>query len=201
MHPNSTFTWTDHAAMHAFVNKRGFAHIFLATAGDVHVAHAPVLVTEQGNLRFHFARANALGKATEPGLALASISDVDFYVSPDWYELQDQVPTWNYRAVEVRGSIRRMNEDELITLLDDLSALHEANLPPKPVWTRSKMRPGVLETALKGIIGYELIAESWQGTQKFAQNKRMASRESVASALEALGRNDAAAAMTAMMQS
>ena len=71
------------------------------------------------------------------GVSLAA----DAYVSPDWYESADQVPTWNYVTVEAEGPIVALDEAGLVTLLDDLSAQEEARLAPKPPWTRRRCRP------------------------------------------------------------
>jgi transcriptional regulator len=32
------------------------------------------------------------------------VSGPDGYVSPDWYEMKDQVPTWNYVTVHLKGN-------------------------------------------------------------------------------------------------
>jgi transcriptional regulator len=191
MHPNPAFAWSDEQAMRAFVQERAFAHIFVAAPSGSGVAHAPVLVTDGGHIRFHLARSNPVAAFIEQGTVLASITDADFYVSPDWYASDDQVPTWNYRAAELSGSVRRLDDQGLTDLLDGLSAVHEERLAPKPVWTRDKMTPGRFEAMLGAIIGYEMHVTSWRGTLKFGQHKSAADRAGVITAIEALGRHDA----------
>jgi transcriptional regulator len=107
----------------------------------------------------------------------------DAYISPDWYGQEDQVPTWNYLAVEAEGPLRRLDEPELVALLDDLSAAHEARLAPKPAWTRAKMTPGRFEGMLKAIVGYELAIEALRGTRKLGQNKDDATLRAAAAGL------------------
>ncbi len=107
----------------------------------------------------------------------------DAYISPDWYGTDDQVPTWNYLAVEAEGPLRPLDETELVALLDDLSAAHEARLAPKPPWTRAKMTPGRFEGMLKAIVGYELAIEDLRGTRKLGQNKDEATRRAAAAGL------------------
>ena len=58
MHPNRAFDWDDRAAMLDFVASRGFAHIFTASMDGLFVAHAPVVVSEDGRVQFHIARRN-----------------------------------------------------------------------------------------------------------------------------------------------
>jgi transcriptional regulator len=178
MHPNRAFAWEDRAAMLAFVGEIAFATI--AAEGPL-VVHAPVLVAGPDRLRFHLSRGN---RAKLGGRrAIVSMLGPDGYISPDWYGVDDQVPTWNYIAVEAEGPVRQLDEPELATLLDGLSAAHEARLAPKPPWTRGKMSPGRFEAMLKAIIGYELSIEDLRGTRKFGQNKDGPQRRAAAAGL------------------
>ena len=178
MHPNRAFAWEDRDAMLAFVGEIAFATI--AAEGPV-VVHAPVLVAGPDRLRFHVSRGN---RAKLDGKrAIISVLGPDGYISPDWYGVEDQVPTWNYLVVEAEGPLRTLDEPELADLLDGLSAAHEARLAPKPAWTRAKMTPGRFEAMLKAIVGYELNVEELRGTRKFGQNKDAAQRHAAAAGL------------------
>ena len=99
------------------------------------------------------------------------VNGPDAYVSPDWYDGPDQVPTWNYIAVELEGPVRAMSEEGLIALLDDLSAANEARLLPKKPWTRDKMDAGKFQQMLGGITGFEMEVMAWRPTIKLSQNK------------------------------
>jgi transcriptional regulator len=178
MHPNRAFAGEDRDAVLAFVADIAFATI--AAEGPV-VVHAPLLVAGPDRLRFHVSRGN---RAKLDGRrAIASVLGPDAYISPDWYGVDDQVPTWNYLAVEAEGPLRQLDEAELAALLDDLSAAHEARLAPKPPWTRAKMSPGRFESLLKAIVGYELRIEDLRGTRKLGQNKDAAQRHAAAAGL------------------
>ncbi len=189
MHPNRAFHWQDEGEMLAFVGEVSFATICVDGPA---VVHAPVLVTETGHLRFHVSGANLALQRLDKARAIASVTGPDFYVSPDWYGTPDQVPTWNYLAVEAEGPLRRLDETELASQLDELSAIQEARLAPKPPWTRAKMAPGRFEAMLKAIIGFELRVEALRGTRKLGQHKGAEQRERVADALAGVGRYDAA---------
>ncbi len=180
MHPNRAFAWADREEMLAFVADVSFATI--AVDGPFMV-HTPVVVAAPDRLRFHIARGNRAAQALDGARALASFLGPDTYISPDWYGTADQVPTWNYVSVEAEGPLRRLDTDELAALLDDLSALHEARLAPKPAWTRGKMAPGRFEGMLKAIIGYELTIEELRGTRKLGQHKSDAERAGAAAGL------------------
>ena len=187
MHPAKPFFETDAARLEALVAEVGLALIVGIEGGRPLCAHAPVLLAE-GRLRFHLSAANPLAKAlADGGGVLAVVTGPEAYVSPDWYGLEDQVPTWNYLSAEIEGPVRRLDAQEATALLDDLSAVFEARLAPKPAWTRGKMTPGRFEAMLSGITAFEMRVERLEGVRKLGQNKPAEARLGVAEALEALG--------------
>lgn len=180
MHSHRAFAWEDRDAMVAFIGDIAFCTIVV---DGPFVVHTPVAIHGPDRLRFHVARGNRATKAFENVRAIASCLGPNAYISPDWYGTANQVPTWNYVAVEAEGPLRRLDEAELADLLDDLSAAHEARLAPKPAWTRGKMDPARFAAMLKAIVGYELTIEDLRGTRKLGQNKR---RAELAGAIEGL---------------
>ena len=195
MHVNRAFAWTDPAELLAFIADVSFAHLFVPSPEGPLVAHVPVVVTADGNLRFHLARANPPADHLDGTVALASFAGPDAYISPDWYRSADQVPTWNYVTVEARGRVRRLSETDLIGNLDALSIAHETRLLPKKPWGRAKMRPGLFEGMLKAIVAFELEVENLRGTRKLGQNKNSDDREGAVAGLEAAGKPEVAALM------
>lgn len=195
MHPNPRFAWTDQEAMLAFVADIAFSTIFVAAPGGGHLLHVPVVVHDSGRLRFHVARANRAASALDGAAALLSCTGPEAYVSPDWYGTPDQVPTWNYIAVECQGTLRRLSDGELAEQIDALSAAHEGQLAPKKPWTRDKMSEGRFEAMTKAIIGYELAIEALRGTRKLGQNKKAEERAGAVAGLAEAGRADMAQLM------
>jgi transcriptional regulator len=135
----------------------------------------------------HLARGNALTKHIAGSVALAVVNGPDGYVSPDYYTAANQVPTWNYVAIEMEGPVRMLDDDGLIAQLDNLSALHEDRLLPKKPWTRDKMDDDVFRKMLSAITGFEMEITAWRPTFKLSQNKPTDERARVADALEARG--------------
>ncbi len=178
MHPNRAFAWEDREAMLAFVADIAFCTICV---DGPEVDHVPVFVAGPDRIRFHVARGNRV--KLDGKRALLSCLGPDAYISPDWYGSEDQVPTWNYLAVEAEGPLTRLDDDGFAALLDDLSAAHEARLAPKPAWTRGKMSPGRFEGLMKAIIGYELHIEELRGNRKLGQHKNEAERTGAADGL------------------
>lgn len=192
MHPNSRFAWTDEAEMRAFVDEASFAQIVAVVDGRPVGAQAPLVNAPDGSVRFHLSRANRLTPALDGKTILASVTGTHFYVSPDWYGTPDQVPTWNYRLVEIEGVARRLDEAELRDLLDRLSVAQEARLAPRPGWTSGKMDQGKLDKLVRAIVGFAIEAPVFRGAIKMGQNKSDAEANGLIAALRALGNHAAA---------
>lgn len=170
-------------------------HGFGALVVDGDGSHVPFVVDERedghARLRFHLARGNGLIASIADGARMLMIvSGPHSYISPDWYVSDDQVPTWNYVAVHLRGQGRILDADELRTQVDDLSAANEARLAPKRPWTSAKMTPRRLEGMLRAIVGVEMVVDTIEGARKLGQNKTEADRAGVVDALRARGSTD-----------
>jgi transcriptional regulator len=170
MHPNAAFHWADKAEMLDFAAERSFAHIFTASEAGMFVVHAPILVRE-GRIRFHVARRNRIAEQIEGNPVLVSVTGREAYQSASWYASANQVPTWHYEAVEIDGPARRLSDDELVELVDQLSDVMEHRFSPEQPWTRAKMEPGKFEAMTKAIIGFEVEPSAIRGTRKFNQHK------------------------------
>jgi transcriptional regulator len=188
MHPNAAFRWEDREAMRALVGELGFGALFAATPDGPRVAHVPVVWLDETTLGLHLARGNGIVRHLDGATALFVAQGPDGYVSPDWYGLDaNQVPTWNYVAVELEGTMRRMEHDALVAQIDQLSAEQEARLDKQP-WTRAKMDPAVFDKMTQAIVGFRLEVQAWRGTLKLGQNKPEAARLGAADGVEAAGR-------------
>ena len=189
MHPNQAFRWEDRAAMRDLVAGVGFGSLFASTPDGPRVAHVPAVWDGDDRLIFHLARGNALTRHLDGAIALFSVIGPDGYVSPDWYGLDhNQVPTWNYLAVELEGTVEMLDEVGLTAQIDALVAAQEAQLAPKPAWTREKMDAKAFASMLRGITGFALTIQAWRGTVKLGQNKPEAARLGAAEGLAAAGR-------------
>lgn len=195
MHPNRKFHIADRAEMAAFVREQGFGLVVARTPEGLRAVHVPVLLKGE-RLLFHVSKGNLIHDALLAGAeALFVATGTHGYVSPDWYGLDDKVPTWNYQAVELEGRVHPLGREALVGLLDALSEEHEARLAPKPVWRRDKMSEGRFEGLCKAITGFALDIAEWRGTAKFDQDKTPEVRARVADELERIGDTALARAM------
>ena len=132
---------------------------------------------------------------------MIAVSGPHGYVSPDWYGLPDQVPTWNYVAVHLRGTLSRLGAEEMRAILDRQSADYEARLLPKTPWTADKMTPDALDRLMRQIVPLRFAVEGVDGTWKLGQNKVAAARLSAATALAESGVGQEVGALAALMRS
>jgi len=177
MHPNPVFRAEERARNVAFARRRAFGSLCLSGPDGPLVAHIPfVLDADAREAEVHLMRSNPVARALEaPQPALLAVTGPDGYVSPDWYGIPDQVPTWNYVAVHLRGTLERLEGEALRGVLDRLSDAMEARLPKKP-WHSGKMSPGVMERMMRALVPCRMDIAGIDGTWKLSQNKADAAR-------------------------
>ncbi len=195
MHPAPAFRHDDPDWQDAFIRYVSFATIAGSAPGGVHIAHSPVVLCKDRMLRFHLARSNALVPHLENHSAVAVFNGPDAYISARWYTADNQVPTWNYMALECEGSVTRLPDEALPQFLEELSSEHEARQQHGVPWTMEKMDDAAMRALLRGIVGFELRIEIVRETVKLSQNKPVAERERLIEGLRAEGANDMADAM------
>lgn len=182
MHPNPAFRTPSHDDNLAFARERGFGMLVVVSENQPHISHVPFILSPDGSYaELHLARSSATARATlEPMEAKIAITGPDGYISPDWYEMPDQVPTWNYVAVHLTGRLVPLPDNALPDQLDRLSARFEEALLPKPIWLSSKMDRDALNRMYRMIRPFRFDITDVEGTWKLSQNKPDAARLSAA---------------------
>ena len=175
MHSNPAFRQVSQDRNLRFAAQRGFGVLAIDGGGPL-VSHIPFILAEDGAaVHAHLVRGNPIAERLreKERAAVLAVSGPDSYVSPDWYgtDTADQVPTWNYVAVHIRGTLRRRADETLRAHLDALSARFENELRPKPPWTPARVSPDQLAALMRSIMPVELSIESVGGTWKLNQNK------------------------------
>ncbi len=196
MHPTSAFRANPLAVQRALVEDVGFAQVFAQTDTGPHVAHTPVVAAGDDAVRFHLARANALARV-DAVRALVTLTGPDAYISPRWYADAEQVPTWNYIAIELVGTMHRLPDANLEPLLEALVEKHEAAVRGGGTpWTMAKMSGTAKRALIRGIRAFELRIEERRETVKLSQNKSETERARLVAGL----RGEGALAMAGAMQ-
>lgn len=207
MHPNPVYRNASHERNLEFAEKRGFAVLAVGNenAGQSPLlSHIPFIVANGGGaVHAHLVRSNPIAQCLRAGerMAVLAVTGPDAYVSPDWYAgMPDQVPTWNYVAVHLRGTLRLRPDETLRAHLDALSAQFEEALRPKPPWRTTKVAPERLAALMRAIVPIELAIESVDGTWKLNQNKPDEVRLCAAEHVAAEGFGQESALLAALMR-
>ncbi len=185
MHPNPTFRTQPDAQNLAFARTESFGMLAVSTPEAPLLSHVPFLLSDDGTYaELHLVRSNPIARAlTAPAQARLAVQGPEGYISPDWYGVDDQVPTWNYVAVHLTGQLERRPAEDLPGMLDRLSEHFEQQLAPKPIWKMSKVSDEALSKMLRQIVAFRLNIEDVNGTWKLGQNKPDSARIGAAEAL------------------
>lgn len=173
--------------LHDFIRRHNFAALFTHNNGTSHSTHLPFMIDAErgplGTLVAHMARANPHWRAfANAPPSLVVFAGPHAYISPAWYREQETVPTWNYTLVHATGNVRLVEDPkELREMVMRLVALHEG--PLGNPWDLRKAE-AVIETELKGIVGFEIPVDTLEGKFKLNQNRSVEDREGVVRALE-----------------
>jgi transcriptional regulator len=202
MHPNPAFRKTARDRNLGFARNRAFGMLALNGEEGPLLAHVPFLLSADGSqAEIHLVRSNPIVRSlSEPRPAVLAVSGPDGYISPDWYGLGDQVPTWNYIAVHLRGTITLSDCDGMRDLLDRQSAHFEDQLLPKTPWKTDKMPEELLDKMMRQIVPVRLAVSSVDGTWKLNQNKPDAARQRAADFIATSAIGSELGALAALMR-
>jgi transcriptional regulator len=150
----------------------------------------------------HLARANEhWRRIADGGAALLVVSGADAYVSPGWYTTKREhgrvVPTWNYSAVHLGGTVRVHHDpDWLLDVVTRLTDRHERSRAEP--WAVTDAPEAYVRGQLKAIVGVEILVERVEAKAKLSQNRSLDDRLGTIAGLEGettSGARDVAAAM------
>lgn len=167
---------SDDAEAIGFLKERAFGVLVAEGADGPTGVQVPFLTLEHHDgsvsLELHVARTNPIHEVIgESCRVLLICQGPDAYISPDWYGVADQVPTWAYRAVHVSGIAHVLPESDIRGVVDRLSAHFEARLAPKKPWTSDKTAPEKLEAMTRAIVAIGVAVEAIEGADKLNQHK------------------------------
>lgn len=188
MHPNRAFRDEDHARDLAELRSRAFGCLTASSPEGPIASHLPFIMPDDATILGHVVRNTPIQKALTEGVdALMIVSFGDSYISPDWYGVADQVPTWNYVAIHIWGHAKLLPADKLPGTLAAQSATLEAPLHPKAPWHADKMTDGVYERMQRAILPFEMKISRIESTWKLNQNKTAEAIAGAATALRIAG--------------
>lgn len=176
----------DADTIHAFLKENSFAILVSVKDGLPIGTHIPLQLEKNAAgaaiLMGHISRGNEQKYTLVDGAkVLAIFPGPHAYISPRWYTKM-QVPTWNYIAVHVTGTVRIVEGEELRAALSRLIDTYEQQMP-RPV-TMGEIPEKELKNDLRGIIGFEISMDAVQAAYKLSQNRDEQSYHQVIEALD-----------------
>ncbi|MGE7907188.1 FMN-binding negative transcriptional regulator [Peribacillus sp. NPDC094092] len=155
-----------------FVQENSFGTIVTTEQGKPIATHLPLGLNKKGGdyyITGHMAYGNRQWRTFETCEdVLVMFQGPNAYISSSWYG-HEEVPTWNYQAVHVYGKASILEKDELIEELTIMLEKYEGNRENSVLW--DKLSPDLLESELKGIVGFKLKVTDIQAAYKLSQNR------------------------------
>lgn len=185
MYLRPVFAVEDRARIAALIAAHPFGVLVTNGAGVMDGSHVPFVVVEEGGelvLEAHLAAANPQVAALDGGTALAIFSGPHAYIAPGWYRTQPAVPTWDYAAVHVHGTLELADEEAATAaILRGLAVGDPAG------FDLDALEPRYRAQMFKGIRAFRLRPTRIEAQWKMSQNRSVEDRLSVIAALRAQG--------------
>ena len=144
-----------------------------------------------GRLVAHVAAMNEQWQHVVDGQrVLAIVHGPQAYVSPSWYAAKAEhgrvVPTWNYSAVHLSGTLELVHDDDAkLDIVRRLTDRHELDRPDP--WSVDDAPAAYVAGQLRAIVGLVIAVDSVEAKAKLSQNRSVADREGVVAGLLAEG--------------
>ena len=155
-----------------FLKNNAFATLVSQVENRPWATHLPLELetTSTGKevLTGHIAKRNPQWKHfKEQEQVLAIFNGPHAYISSSWYH-DEEVPTWNYVAVHIYGSLSILPEEEVMASLHRLVDKYEAQ-SENPI-SLTRMSDNTLRQ-VKGVVGFQIDIEEVHAAFKLSQGR------------------------------
>jgi len=166
-----------------YIREYPFATLITANNNSPVATHVPFILEQKNDkwyLLGHMAKANPQWQLLENNRALIIFQEPHAYISPSYYEKEENVPTWNYIAVHVYGKTQLLLEDsDAINILEKTIGVFDKNYQTQ--W--ESLRKEYKYRLLKGMVAFQIEIEEWQGKEKLSQNKSISEQQKISEGL------------------
>lgn len=161
-----------------FIHQYGFGCL---VSDDLTGSHLPFLFDEKYNVLYtHLAKANTHWHGLTGQEVLIIFSGPHAYISPTWYRKGPAVPTWNYAAVHVKGTVTVLNELDTLNVVNQTVEKYEPTLLTNTELFNKKFNSRLA----KAIVGLKIDVTDIEGKQKLGQHRTQADQLGVFEALQ-----------------
>lgn len=152
------------------ISENGFGILVSTVDTKLWASHIPLVLSADGaELTGHVSRGNKASKNFSNGEEVLCIfQGAHTYISSSWYN-HENVPTWNYQAAHVYGTLHVLEGDALLQSLKALTNKYEQH-SEKPV-TIEGMNADYLHKEMKGIVGFKIAITQVEASFKLSQNR------------------------------
>ena len=174
-----------------FIQENSFGILINQTNGKLWATHIPLeLDTNKngGSILFgHLSKENPQWEGfIENNEVLAVFSGPHSYISSSWYD-HENVPTWNYIAVHVYGTIKILDAEAAREVLKKQVDKYEQK-SKNPIRIEDLSRKTMMQSS--GIVAFEIEITKIQATRKMSQNRDEKNYKNIISELEKANTND-----------
>lgn len=162
----------DLAAVKDFIKHNSFGILINQVDNKPWATHIPLELDmdENGNdvLISHISRANPQWRSFEnESQVLCIFNGPHSYISSSWYH-EEEVPTWNYIAVHVYGTIQILDEEAVLASMHKLVDKYEKD-SENPVSIHNLSEKTMKQ--IKGVVGFQINITDIQATYKLSQGR------------------------------
>ena len=175
----------DIASIKNFIKQHSFGILVTHSANKTLATHIPLELStdKDGNdiLKGHIAKRNTQkNHFKEDTEVLCIFNGPQSYISSSWYNYEE-VPTWNYIAVHVYGTLKVIEGEELVASLKELVDTHEVGIE-NPVAVADFSKKTMQQ--VQGIVGFVIKVTDIQATKKLSQGEDAENHANIISKLE-----------------
>ena len=169
------FAINDRNEMVEFIRKYSFG-IMVTYSDGFRTSHIPFIITAQDPLVIwgHMATGNQQLRGIGDSRALVIFSGPHSYISPSWYAVPGQVPTWDYVTVHVEGKVKLSSREETTKMLEKMVSFYESGSS-----LSGKLREKSYQDMMSDIVGFKIEVDKILGKAKLSQNHSMEDRMGV----------------------
>jgi len=158
--------------IHDFLRNNSFGILINTFDGKPWGTHIPLELKKNAKnedvLVGHIAKGNLQSKNLNNGdEVLCIFNGPHSYISSSWYQ-DEEVPTWNYIAVHVYGTVKIQTADELVTALHEMVDKYERH-SEHPISLNDMSQKTMQQ--VNGIIGFEILINDTQAVHKLSQGR------------------------------
>lgn len=155
-----------------FIEQYNFGSLI---TGDLHISHIPFVLIEDNVIETHLVKSNPQLGSLDGASCLLNVTGPHAFISSASYLTQPAVPTWNYAAVNIRGTSTLFAGESLSRSLDKLLGLFQPEL-----LTDKQALPDDFRSSLeRAITGVRIEISEISGKLKLGQHRSPADQQQV----------------------